>query len=118
MHNFRELQVWELAMQVAEEVYKVLVFLPKEERYELASQIRGCVVSVPSNIAEGSGRGTDKDFAHFLNMALGSSYELETQLLLAKRLFAGIQAKIDPILPKLTQLQKMIYALIKRLRKE
>ena len=117
MHNFRELQVWELAMQVAEEVYQLLVYLPREERYELASQIRGCVVSVPSNIAEGSGRGTDKDFAHFLNIALGSSYELETQLLLAKRLFIGVDLQVDPVLPKLHQLQKMLYSLIKRFRK-
>ena len=67
MHNFRELQVWQLAMQVAEEVYELLVDLPREERYELASQLQGCAVSVPSNIAEGAGRGTDKEFANFLN---------------------------------------------------
>jgi four helix bundle protein len=118
MHNFRELQVWELAMQIAEEVYRLLIYLPREERYELASQLRGCVVSVPSNIAEGSGRGTDKDFAHFLNMALGSSYELETQLLLAKRLFVEVGSKVDPVLPKLHQLQRMLYSLIKKYRKD
>ena len=114
MHNFRDLQVWQLAMQVTEEVYLLLADLPKEERYELASQLRRCAVSVPSNIAEGAGRGSDKEFSHFLNIAMGSAYELETQLLLANRLFKNMQQKADAVLPKLHQLQKMLYSLIKR----
>lgn len=116
MHNFRDLQVWQIAMQVAEDVYLLLADLPREERFELASQLRRSAVSVPSNIAEGAGRGTDKEFAHFLNIAMSSANELETQLLLAKKLLKETNLKVDGLLPKLHQVQKMLYSLIKRYR--
>lgn len=85
MHNFRELKIWQRSMSLAEEVYKMAASFPKEERFGLASQIKGCAVSIPSNISEGAGRGTNKQFRYFLEISMGSSNELQTQLELAKR---------------------------------
>ncbi len=83
-HNFREFTVWQTSMELAKMVYASLSELPNEEKFGLRSQISRCVVSVPSNIAEGSARGTDKHFKQYLKTALGSLFELETQLLLAQ----------------------------------
>jgi len=76
MNNFRELHVWKKAMNLVKEIYKSTKHFPKEEQFGLTNQIRRCAVSIPSNIAEGAGRGTKKDFSHFLDIAKGSSYEL------------------------------------------
>ena len=83
MHNFRQLTIWKDAMKLAKAVYTVTGSFPSQEKYGLTSQINRAVVSVASNIAEGSSRGTDKDFRHFLSIAIGSLFELETQIILA-----------------------------------
>lgn len=85
MHNFRNLQIWKDAMDLAQAVYEITEALPKMETYGLISQMTRAAVSVPSNIAEGSGR-TDKDFSHFLTIALGSLFELNTQIMLSERI--------------------------------
>ena len=85
MHNFRNLQIWKDAMDLAQAVYEITEALPKMETYGLISQMTRAAVSAPSNIAEGSGR-TDKDFSHFLTIALGSLYELNTQIMLSERI--------------------------------
>ena len=85
MHNFRNLQIWKDAMDLAQAVYEITEALPKMETYGLISQMTRAAVSVPSNIAEGSGR-SDKDFSHFLTIALGSLFELNTQIMLSKRI--------------------------------
>ena len=85
MHNFRNLQIWKDAMDLAQAVYETTKALPKMETYGIISQMTRAAVSVPSNIAEGSGR-TDKDFSHFLQIALGSLYELNTQIMLSERI--------------------------------
>ena len=85
MHNFRNLQIWKDAMDLAQAVYAITEALPKMETYGLISEMTRAAVSVPSNIAEGSGR-TDKDFSHFLQIALGSLYELNTQIMLSERI--------------------------------
>ncbi len=72
MHNFKELKIWQRSMSLAEEVYKITVDFPKEERYGLTSQLKSCAVSVPSNISEGAGRGTNKQFKYFLEISMGS----------------------------------------------
>jgi four helix bundle protein len=90
---FRDLIVWQKAMDLTVEVYRLTERFPKSEVYGLTSQLRRCSVSIASNIAEGSGRGTRKDFASFAGIARGSNYELETQLLLAQRL--GYVAEVD-----------------------
>jgi four helix bundle protein len=86
MHRYKELKVWQKAIDLAVEVYRITEKLPKEERYGLISQINRCVVSIPSNIAEGAGRNTSKDFNHFLGISLGSSFELDTQLIISNKL--------------------------------
>ena len=76
MHNFRELKIWQRSMNLAEEVYKIVADFPKEERFGLASQIKRCAVSIPSNISEGAGRSTNKQFKQFLQISMGSCNEL------------------------------------------
>jgi four helix bundle protein len=84
--NYSELLAWQRAMDLVESVYKVTQTFPREELYGLTSQIRRAVVSIPSNIAEGQGRGPTKEFTHHLAIAYGSLCEVQTQLLIAKRL--------------------------------
>ena len=86
MRSYEDLLVWQKAMLLAKMVYVIQKQLPKEEVYGLGDQIRRAVVSVPSNIAEGFGRETDKEFKHFLSIARGSLYETKTQLELAESL--------------------------------
>lgn len=83
MRNFREYDIWNDAMQLVLDVYAVTKQFPAAEVYGLSNQIQRAVVSIPSNIAEGAGRKSDSDFAHFLNIALGSAFEVETQLRIA-----------------------------------
>lgn len=104
-HNFRKLEIWIQSMEIVTEVYKLISEFPSDERYGLKSQIARCSVSVPSNIAEGSGRTTDKEFAHFLDIALASSFELETQLIVAQKLF---QLETNELVEKCQNLQRMI----------
>ena len=82
-HNYKNLKIWQLSIQIANDISDVLLEFPKHERYDLSSQISRCSISVPSNIAEGSAR-TDKSFSHFIDISLGSSFELNTQLIIAK----------------------------------
>jgi four helix bundle protein len=86
MHNFRQLNVWHLALSVAEDIYKVTNDFPKSERFGLVTQMRRSAISIASNIAEGSSRSTTKDFQRFLSIARGSASELETQVILSNRL--------------------------------
>ena len=104
MYNFRHLEVWELAMQVAEQVYVVTTRFPPSERFGLTQQMRRSAVSISSNIAEGAARSTAPDFRRFLSIAKGSASELDSQLELATRLgylvapdVAGIRNNIDRV---------------------
>ncbi|HET7663316.1 MAG TPA: four helix bundle protein [Rhodanobacteraceae bacterium] len=87
--HFRELDVWQLAMSLARCIYELTTTFPREERYGLSSQLQRAAVSIPSNIAEGNARASTRDYARFVSMALGSSAELQTQLLLAHELRFG-----------------------------
>jgi len=109
MHNFRKLTIWQDSMDLTVQVYKLTQDFPKEEKYNLTSQVRRCAVSVPSNIAEGAGRNTNKDFNNFLGIATGSSYELETQLILAKRLGLITEQNLDSVLKDLHSIQRRTY---------
>ncbi len=82
-HNYKNLKIWQLGIEIANDISDILLEFPKHERYDLSSQLSRCSVSVPSNIAEGSSR-TDKSFSHFIDISLGSSFELITQLIVAK----------------------------------
>lgn len=110
MHSYKELKVWILAMNVVVEIYKIVEQLPAEKKFGLTSQIKRCAVSIPSNIAEGAGRNTKKEFARFLDISNGSCYELETQLILANRIF---DITIDKVLQDISSIQKMTFALKK-----
>lgn len=114
MKSFRELDIWVLAMDLVDHVYELINRFPAEERFALCDQLRRAVVSVPSNIAEGFGRETHKDFAHFLVQARGSLYEVETQLEIAVRR-GYVNAGGLPLL-QLNNLSKMISSFIRTLR--
>jgi four helix bundle protein len=108
MHNFRELKIWQRSMVLAEEVYKVVSAFPKEEKYGLTSQLRSCSVSVPSNISEGAGRSSNKQFRHFLEFSMGSCNEIQTQMELCKRFNYINQESGDKIIDEALQVYKMI----------
>jgi four helix bundle protein len=96
--NYRDLIVWQKAMDLVEAVYTVTKLFPKEEIYGLTSQIRRAAVSIPSNIAEGQGRRSSGEFTRFLSIAYGSLREVETQVLIAERLgYLSKQNSIDLI---------------------
>ena len=118
MHNYQELKIWQKAMDVTEQTYRLTSKFPKEEKYGLTSQIRRSAVSIPSNIAEGAGRNTDGEFKNFLGIASGSSNELFTQLILSHRLELVSENTIKPILNELIEIQKMNYALIQKFSKK
>ncbi|WP_456369979.1 four helix bundle protein [Thermodesulfatator atlanticus] len=114
MKDYKELRVWNEAMDLVVDIYKIIKNFPKEENYVLADQIRRSVISIPSNIAEGANRNTKKEFIQFLYIALGSSSELETQLLIAKRL--GYVFDIEKELETILKIRKMVNSLIKSLK--
>ncbi len=86
-HNFKRLDIWISSMELVEKTYLIIKEIPNDERFGLKSHMSRAVVSIPSNIAEGSGRNSNKGSGHFLSISIGSIYELETQLLLLRRLF-------------------------------
>lgn len=118
MHNFKELKVWQLSRKLVKEIYVLTANFPTEEKFGLISQLRRCAISIPTNIAEGSGRNTDKDFAQFLNISLGSAYELETLLILSVDVQFISVDQLDDLSNKISEIQKMIFGLIKTLRQE
>lgn len=111
MHNFKELKVWQKSIDLAVDVYKASSFLPVDERYGLISQMKRCSVSIPSNIAEGAGRGTSAQFKYFLTISQGSAFELETQLIISNRLDLLDDELSADLIEKTTEIQKMVYAL-------
>ena len=111
VQSYRDLIVWNKAMDLVVEVYRVSGLFPASERWRLIDQISRAVVSVPANIAEGQGRATSKDFAQFLAIARGSLNETETYLMLAVRLGYLSTEKIDPVLALLTEVSKMLGSL-------
>jgi len=118
MHNFKELKVWQISRNLVKEVYEITASFPSTEKYGLISQIRRCVISIPTNIAEGCGRNTDKDFSHFLNISLGSAYELETLLILSLDIDFIAKEQLETLSTKISEIQKMTFGLIKTLRQE
>ncbi|MEW5787466.1 MAG: four helix bundle protein [Pseudomonadota bacterium] len=111
MESYRRLLVWQKAMDLAEGIYRLAGSFPQHELYGLTSQIRRAAVSIPSNIAEGRERGSDKDFMRFLGIALGSLAELETQLLLSQRLGYVAEADLQSLVPLADEVGKMLRGL-------
>ena len=112
--HYKELIVWQKSMDLVVLIYAITKQLPKDELYGLSSQMRRAAISIPSNIAEGSERGTSKDFAQFLRIADGSSSELETQLLICERLFPNIDTMASRAL--IDEIQRMLDGLMKSIR--
>ncbi len=115
MKDFKKMRVWQDAIELAFHVYDETENFPHREIYGLVSQLRPCAVSIPSNIAEGSGRHTDIEKARFYDIALSSSYELETQLVLAKK-FGFTKAENQLLNEYLEKTQRGLGALVKYLR--
>lgn len=111
--TYKDLIVWQKALLLVETIYVLCKDLPIDENYGLSSQLKRCSVSIPSNIAEGWGRMTSKDYSRFLKIARGSLFELETQLLIALNL--KLVSSIDSSNSLIEEIGKMLNALIKKL---
>ena len=112
MAEFRDLIIWQDSIKLAKDVYNLVKDFPKEEIFGISSQMKRSAVSIPSNIAEGKGRQTKKEFVNYLHISLGSLYELKTQLIIAKEL--DFIKDFDDIEKNINRLEKMINSLIKR----
>ena len=110
MHNLKELKIWNKAIDLTVDVYKATANFSADERFGLTSQSRRSAVSIPSNIAEGAGRNSNKEFNNFLGIANGSSYELQTQLVISNKLNLLSNDILDDLLKQIDEVQKMTYA--------
>lgn len=108
MHNFKKLKVWQYSVTLTNDIYKITSKFPKSENFGLKSQINRAVISISSNIAEGSGRFGENDFLRFLDIANGSAFELESQLLIASNLGYLNKDILNTTISKVTEIQKMI----------
>ena len=108
MHNFRQLHIWQDSMKLAKAVYVLTGSLPSNEKFGLISQLNRAVVSVPSNIAEGSSRNSNKEFKHFLSIAIGSLFEIETQLVLSIELGIVNKSQSQMLIDEIIILQKKV----------
>ena len=109
--NYEDLKVWQKAIDLTSEFYKLVKQLPIEEQYALSDQMRRAVVSIPSNIAEGRGRGTKKEFVRYLLMSRGSLWELSTQLVICEKLHYLEQDQLSDAKQLIQEISKMINAL-------
>ena len=115
MHKIEDLKIWQKSIELTKLVYKVIASLPSDEKYGLISQIKRSSVSIASNISDGAGRDSNKEFKHFLSIANGSAYELQTQLILTTELNFISKEKIQPLLDLIVEIQKMNYSFQKSL---
>jgi four helix bundle protein len=118
MKDFRNLKVWEKSHQLTLAVYRATASFPTEERFGLTSQMRRAASSIPTNIAEGRGRGGDADFARFLQFASGSAAELEYQILLAHELDFLKREHFEPLSDHVVEVKRMLTSLLQKLKAE
>lgn len=116
MQDFRNMKVWQKAHAIVLEIYSFSRRFPPEERYGITAQMRRSAVSICSNIAEGCGRGGDRDFAHFLQIALGSANEVQYLMMLARDLELLDRSDHARIDPRLEEVRRMLFALLRKLR--
>jgi len=108
MRNFKELKIWQKGFEVAINCFKITSSFPSQEKFGLVSQLTRAGISIPSNIAEGSSRNSDKDYNRFIEISLGSCFEVETQLLIAKELGFGETQLTNNTLALLAEEEKML----------
>jgi four helix bundle protein len=111
MDSYRELKVWQKSMDIAERIFCLTQDFPKQQQYGLASQIQRAAVSIPANVAEGHGRSTTREYLRFLSIARGSLAELETELLLAKRIGFVDPLETAAVLEELDEISRMLRGL-------
>ena len=115
MHKVEDLKIWKKSINLTKSVYLLVAKLPSDEKFGLNSQIKISAVSIPSNIAEGAGRNSNKEFKHFLSIANGSNYELQTQLILLTELNLISKEKVQPVIDVCIEIQKMNYSFQQKL---
>ncbi len=115
MRNYKELKIWERSYQLVISGYEILREVSSDEKFGITSQLKRSLISIPSNIAEGASRSSDKDFVRFLDIALGSAFEAETQLMLIKDL-GLVKSDISSILTEINEVQKMIASFIRSIK--
>jgi four helix bundle protein len=108
MHKFKELEIWKRSRLFCSKIYALTTKFPDSEKFGLTNQLRRASVSIPSNIAEGSSRKSNKDFSRFLQITLGSAYEIETQLLIANDLNFITNSELNEVISELHQIIKMV----------
>lgn len=115
INSFRDLLVWQKSMILVTEIYSLTQSFPSQEQYGLTSQMRRCAVSIPSNIAEGYGRNSTGDYKRFLQISVGSVFELETQVEIAYNLNFVDKENFDYIIEKAKELDRMLLSLIRKI---
>ena len=111
MHKLNDLTIWQRSIDLSVNIYKLTSTFPDEERFGLISQMRRAAISIASNIAEGAGRNSHKEFIQFLSISNGSAYELQTQLIISTQLGFVDEFTANSILPMIDEIQKMNYGL-------
>jgi four helix bundle protein len=114
MKDFKKLQIWQLGMEIVDQVYSMVPSLPSDEKFGMKSQVTRAAVSVPANIAEGNGKRSEKDKKRFIEIALGSAFELETHLIIKNRKWVN-EGLMDELIEKVRREQKMIDGFIDKL---
>ena len=115
MRNFKQLLIWQKGFQIAVKSFHLTASFPKEEKFGLSTQLTRAAVSITSNIAEGSSRSSNKDYNRFLEISLGSSFEMETQLMIAEAVNFGEKEKRDDLLKEIDEEQKMLMSFMSKL---
>ena len=115
MRNFKQLLIWQKGFQIAVKSFQLTSAFPKEEKFGLTTQLTRAAVSIPSNIAEGSSRTSSKDYNRFLEISLGSSFEMKTQLMIAEAVNFGEKEKRDELLKEIDEEQKMLMSFMSKL---
>lgn len=116
MRNFKKLLIWQKGMEIVKATYELTEKLPGEEKFGLTSQMRRCAVSIPSNIAEGSCNRSKKHYHHYIEIATGSSFELETQALICKEISLLTEEQTHPLLHLIEEEQRMLTSFINKLK--
>lgn len=114
-HNFRKLQVWEESIAMTSEIFRTTKLFPSDEKFGIIAQMNRCSVSIPSNIAEGTSRKSDKHFVTFLEISLGSAFELETLLIISNNVGYLNNSRYEELISKNHLVQNMLYNLINKL---